>query len=871
MKRQIFRILAGLGIVFFLSSGEAIDLRADTAAEQVELTEEERYESKYYMPLDESESIDATGGTFDSSAFEKTIVEMLLNHTSKIDVSKYRLSSEEMKTYYFRVLYNHAELFYVDSAFTAWSAGSYITAIEPQYIMSASEADAALKQIDAAADEALELISSEMEDYEKALVIHDWLAVYCEYDYESYLASDILKESHTAYGAFVNKTAVCDGYSKAYQYIMQNKLGVPCIVVSSETISHAWNMIQIGGSYYHVDVTWDDPAWDCIGRVYHDNFLLSDTGITATGHRGWEEYVQALDTAFEGVLWENARGSIIYDNGNWYYINASAGNLVKTDNILSGSETVLYELGNSKWRADTQGTYYKGVFSYPQKYYNTIIFNGPKEIYSLNLNTDEVSSLYIPAETELPADTDSAVYNIYGLKTADDMLYYAIQKTPDLSESQSSYIKSTPVPGEELAGSVYIEGTARYGNILKANVSLETENSEAFTYQWYRGGIRISEAESDTYQITAEDIGKVLMVSVSQEGCIGSLTAKTAVVQKAVPAQPEALSVLSGTAGETLSSVGLPVYYTWAEPDIKMTESGQISYRAYYCPDSTLYEALEVTVSVNVSCIRHEWDAGVIVKNPACTETGEKFCTCIYCGETATIPVAATGHIHTEIRNIVRTSCTAGGYTGDTYCTDCGILLAAGSNMAASEHTWKPEGVVKEATATESGTISYICEVCGARKTVAVAAKGAPEKGTILTVGTMVYKVTKPGTSGGTVGFVKSTNTKVKSITVPASISVEGITYKVTSIEAKAFKNNKKLQKAVIGTNVERIGKEAFSGCKNLKSLTIKSKKLTSVGKNAVKNIKKNAVIHCPAKKVNAYKKLFAGKTGYKKTMKIAK
>lgn len=68
---------------------------------------------------------------------------------------------------------------------------------------------------------------------------------------------------------------------------MQNKLGISCLVVSSDPISHAWNLIEIGGQYYHVDVTWDDPTWDVIGRVTHNNFLLSDTGITKTGHSGW--------------------------------------------------------------------------------------------------------------------------------------------------------------------------------------------------------------------------------------------------------------------------------------------------------------------------------------------------------------------------------------------------------------------------------------------------------------------------------------------------------------------------------------------------------------------------------------------------------
>ena len=84
----------------------------------------------------------------------------------------------------------------------------YVTGIVPQYNMSASAAEEALQVVDAAAEEALDMVSDDMEDYEKALAIHDWLAVYCEYDYEHYLANNVPAVSHTAYGALAQKVAV---------------------------------------------------------------------------------------------------------------------------------------------------------------------------------------------------------------------------------------------------------------------------------------------------------------------------------------------------------------------------------------------------------------------------------------------------------------------------------------------------------------------------------------------------------------------------------------------------------------------------------------------------------------------------------------
>ena len=107
----------------------------------------------------------------------------------------------------------------------------------------------------------------------------------------------------------------------------------------------------------------------------------------------------------------------------------------------------------------------------------------------------------------------------------------------------------------------------------------------------------------------------------------------------------------------------------------------------------------------------------------------------------------------------------------------------------------------------------------------------APKKGTLLTDSKrkMVYKITKSGINGGTVQFVKIKNTKAKTIAIPDKVTIDGITYKVTSIAAGALKNNKTVTTVTIGKYVTSIGSSAFSNCTKLKKVTI-GKSVTTIG-----------------------------------------
>lgn len=128
--------------------------------------------------------------------------------------------------------------------------------------------------------------------YKDIVMVHDYLIDNIEYD-ESYKSIGI----YSVYGALVKKLAVCEGYAKAFKYIV-NSAGIECELVqgkatnsSGNTESHAWNVVKIDDKWYFVDVTWDDPIVIGNGVLTIRNkhkYLLKGTESFKESHK--EEY-----------------------------------------------------------------------------------------------------------------------------------------------------------------------------------------------------------------------------------------------------------------------------------------------------------------------------------------------------------------------------------------------------------------------------------------------------------------------------------------------------------------------------------------------------------------------------------------------------
>ena len=239
-----------------------------------------------------------------------------------------------------------------------------------------------------------------------------------------------------------------------------------------------------------------------------------------------------------------------------------------------------------------------------------------------------------------------------------------------------------------------------------------------------------------------------------------------------------------------------------------------------------------------------------------CTENGYEISVCQFCNDVKRKNFSATGHVKRTL-NKKKATCKAKGYSGDIYCRLCDALLEKGTILPQLEHQWNDGRITRSATYETAGECTYHCRKCGTKKTVSIKKLAYPKAGTLYTISGNQYKVLKPGAE---VILIKTSNT-TKNVTVPAQINVQRIIYKVTSIEAKAFNNNKNLTKVTIGTNVAKINNNAFFNCKNLKTVTIKSVLLTTktASQKAFKNAHKKLVIQVPKKVKKNYTKIFKG------------
>ena len=180
-------------------------------------------------------------------------------------------TEDEIKNAFTAVVNDHPELFWMDMAYKyRYSPSGQVVEINLVFNITANNITEYKSKFDAAAKKLVNNTYGLYTDYKKEKKVHNDLLSSVKYDSNAPI-------NQSAYSALVYGRTVSAGYSRAFQYIMQ-QLNIPCYFVMGDAgSSHAWNIVKLDNGYYNVDTTWNDtnPAtydyFNCSDDTFADN------------------------------------------------------------------------------------------------------------------------------------------------------------------------------------------------------------------------------------------------------------------------------------------------------------------------------------------------------------------------------------------------------------------------------------------------------------------------------------------------------------------------------------------------------------------------------------------------------------------------
>lgn len=256
----------------------------------------------------------------DPQGAREAVIQGLINMDREINVEAYHLRPEEFSALFSEVVEADPDRYFVfsylaDINFRKNEAKSMTV----HYLGTKEQYKAYKRDMKAAKAKAEEIVATTvhdgMSDYDIAKALHDYLVLNVEYDH-NWIADIYDPNAKTGPGDYalyfplIEGSAVCSGYTYAYKYLM-DLAGVPCEEIDGDStgtdqiaaalgyrwsVGHAWNIVQIDGEWYHVDVTWDDLGGD---RIRYDYFLKSDQAMS--GHSDWDSPHPCTSTKYDGA------------------------------------------------------------------------------------------------------------------------------------------------------------------------------------------------------------------------------------------------------------------------------------------------------------------------------------------------------------------------------------------------------------------------------------------------------------------------------------------------------------------------------------------------------------------------------------------
>lgn len=356
------------------------------------------------------------------------ICEAYDNHVTEVDLSAFELTADELKTVISGVRYSCPEYFYVDNGYSYSSdtTTQLVTLYCPAYLVDQQTAAQQTEGYNAFVNGIAAGVPADSTDFEKVLYVHDYFVRNFEYDYDY--------EIRDAYTFFETGEGVCQAYMLAF-IAVANELGIRSVPVTSNAMNHAWNMVEIDGEWYHLDITWDDSG-SYPSFTSYAYFLQSDSGIynydTARTddpqriHHEWVCSEQATDERYDGVIWREARSPMAVVNGGYYCViskdEQAGGYLYGGDDPLQMERLIGLD---GTWRHQGTSSYYPGCYSGLIQNGNEVIYNTDKTIRAYNVVTKKDRLVGIPS-----LDRSASIYGFTQIDPITGELTYLVAGTP---------------------------------------------------------------------------------------------------------------------------------------------------------------------------------------------------------------------------------------------------------------------------------------------------------------------------------------------------------------------------------------------------------------------------------------------------------
>lgn len=379
-------------VLMFVMTVSCVNISAETLYEEFSIDDI----TALSKPTDEMQLL----GEDAQAELEKRLVAGWSTLADEIDVSDLGISSNSISAMYSKVLFKNPYYYYVKGSFSGTKfKNNQIKTIKPNYTETdINSVKKTWAQIDKAVEEILLYVKPGMTEYEKVMAVHDYMAYNYVYDIDDDEQNMLI---------VIDKRGVCAAYSYAFIHVM-NLLGIDSYFITSEDMVHAWNIVNIDGEWYHIDVTWDNVS-NNFAYGTRKYALLSTSAVIENGHYDFD----TGDYVCDSTLYDDFSYLSAYCDGKSYFI--------KGKNVVDEDDNVIFENldgGDGWWHITSTSGFPNTIYSGICELNGILYFNTDNGIYSYNPKT-KATELVLEKRgiCGMFADENVLRYNEYNMQT----------------------------------------------------------------------------------------------------------------------------------------------------------------------------------------------------------------------------------------------------------------------------------------------------------------------------------------------------------------------------------------------------------------------------------------------------------------------